>query len=85
MKKYIKQEQQKTTLQKMGHPLKKNTLTYTIKNHTVQKVIDYNIIEEAFASACFSHKRLVFETGITRHIHVRHIPKRSITLHCNVQ
>jgi hypothetical protein len=85
MKKYRKQEEQKTTLQKMGHPLKKNTLTYTIKNHTVQKVIDDNLIEEAFASACFSHKRLVFETGITRHIHVRHIPKRSITLHCNVQ
>mgnify|MGYP007003722305 FL=1 len=85
MKKYRKQEEQKTTSQKMGHPLKKNTLTYTIKNHTVQKVIDDNLIEEAFASACFSHKRLVFETGITRHIHVRHIPKRSITLHCNVQ
>lgn len=85
MKKYRKQEEQKTTLQKMGHPLKKNTLTYTIKNHTVQKVIDDNLIEEAFDSACFSHKRLVFETGITRHIHVRHIPKRSITLHCNVQ
>ena len=85
MKKYRKQEEQKTTLQKMGHPLKKNTLTYTIKNHTVQKVIDDNLIEEAFASACFSHKRLVFETGITRHIHVRHIPKHSITLHCNVQ
>ena len=85
MKKYRKQEEQKSTLQKMGHPLKKNTLTYTIKNHTVQKVIDDNLIEEAFDSACFSHKRLVFETGITRHIHVRHIPKRSITLHCNVQ
>ena len=85
MKKYRKQEEQKTTLQKMGHPLKKNTLTYTIKNHTVQKVIDYNLIEEAFASECFSHKRLVFETGITRHIHSRYIPKRSITLHCNVQ
>ena len=85
MKKYRKQEEQKTTLQKMGHPLKKNTLTYTIKNHTVQKVIDDNLIEEAFDSACFSHKRLVFETGITRHIHVRHIPKRCITLHCNVQ
>ena len=85
MKKYRKQEEQKTTLQKMGHPLKKNTLTYTIKNHTVQKVIDYNLIEEAFASESFSHKRLVFDTGITKHIHVRHIPKRCITLHCNVQ
>ena len=85
MKKYRKQEEQKTTLQKMGHPLKKNTLTYTIKNHTVQKVIDDNLIEEAFTSACFSHKRLVFDIGITRHIHGRHIPKRSITLHCNVQ
>ena len=85
MKKYRKQEKQKSTLQKMGHPLKKNTLTYTIKNHTVQKVIDYNLIEEAFASESFSHKRLVFDTGITKHIHVRHIPKRCITLHCNVQ
>ena len=85
MKKYRKQKEQNLTLQKMGHPLKKNALTYTIKNHTVQKVIDDNLIEETFASACFSHKRLVFETGITRHIHVRHIPKRSITLHCNVQ
>jgi hypothetical protein len=85
MKKYRKQEEQKSTLQKMGHPLKKNTLTYTIKNHTVQKVIDYNLIEEAFASESFSHKRLVFDTGITKHIHVRHIPKRCITLHCNVQ
>ena len=85
MKKYRKQKEQNLTLQKMRHPLKKNALTYTIKNHTVQKVIDDNLIEEAFASACFSHKRLVFETGITRHIHVRHIPKRSITLHCNVQ
>ena len=69
----------------MGHPLKKNALTYTIKNHTVQKVIDYNLIEESFASESFSHKHLVFDTSITRHIHVRHIPKRSITLHCNVQ
>ncbi len=85
MKKYRKQEEQKSTLQKMGHPLKKNTLTYTIKNHTMQKVIDYNLIEEAFASESFSHKRLVFDTGITKHIHVRHIPKRYITLHCNVQ
>ena len=85
MKKYRKQEEQKSTLQKMGHPLKKNTLTYTIKNHTVQKVIDYNLIEESFASESFSHKRLVFDTGITKHIHVRHIPKRCITLHCNVQ
>ena len=85
MKKYRKQEEQKSTLQKMGHPLKKNTLTYTIKNHTVQKVIDYNLIEEAFASESFSHKRLVFDTVITKHIHVRHIPKRCITLHCNVQ
>lgn len=85
MKKYRKQEEQKSTLQKMGHPLKKNTLTYTIKNHTMQKVIDYNLIEEAFASESFSHKRLVFDTGITKHIHVRHIPKRCITLHCNVQ
>ena len=85
MKKYRKQKEQNLTLQKMGHPLKKNALTYTIKNHTVQKVIDYNLIEEAFASACFSHKLLVFDYGITRHIHVRHIPKRSITLHCNVQ
>ena len=80
MKKYRKQEEQKSTLQKMGHPFKKNTLTYTIKNHAVQKVIDYNLIEEAFASACFSHKHLVFDSGITRHI-----PRRSITLHCNIQ
>lgn len=85
MKKYRKQEEQKSTLQKMGHPFKKSTLTYAIKNHAVQKVIDYNLIEEAIASECFSHKHLVFNDGITRHIHVRHIPKRSITLHCNVQ
>ena len=85
MKKYRKQEKQNLTLQEMGHPFKKNTLTYTIKNHAVQKVIDYNLIEESFASESFSHKRLVFDTGITRHIHGRHIPKRSITLHCNVQ
>lgn len=85
MKKYRKQEKQNLALQKMGHPFKKNTLTYTIKNHAVHKVIDYNLIEEAFASACFSHKRLVFDTGITKHIHVIHIPKRRITLHCNVQ
>ena len=85
MKKYRKQEEQKSTLQEMGHPFKKNTLTYAIKNHAVQKVIDYNLIEEAFTSACFSHKHFVFDTGITRHIHGRYIPKRSITLHCNVQ
>ncbi|MBR5803084.1 MAG: hypothetical protein IKY31_01895 [Bacteroidaceae bacterium] len=85
MKKYRKQEKQNLTLQKMGHPTVKNTLTYTIKNHAVHKVIDYKLIEEAIASECFSHKHLVFETGITRLIHVRHIPKRSITLHCNVQ
>ena len=85
MKKYRKQEEQKSTLQEMGHPFKKSTITYAIKNHAVQKVIDYNLIEEAFASACFSHKHLVFDTSITRHIHVRHIPKHSITLHCNVQ
>lgn len=59
MKKYRKQKEQNLTLQKMGHPLKKNALTYTIKNHAVQKVIDYNLIEEAFTSACFSHKHLV--------------------------
>ena len=40
MKKYRKQEKQKLTLQEMGHPFKKNTLTYTIKNHAVQTVID---------------------------------------------
>lgn len=84
MKKYRKQEKQNLTLQEMGHPFKKNTLTYTIKNHAVHKVIGYNLIEEAIASECFSHKHLVFDDGITRHIHVRHIPKRSITLHCSV-
>lgn len=84
MKKYRKQEKQNLTLQRMRHPFKNNTLTYLVKNHAVHKVIDYNLIEEAIASECFSHKHLVFNDGITRHIHVRHIPKRSITLHCNV-